>query len=276
LKRAGIVILVLALLLTVVSLTLSALLPGRTSFLSNAAGIVTLPLRRGVASAVEWAARFYGRSYEAEVLLEENRQLKLRIAELEEQAREGEEDSRENARLRKLLELREKRRDFAFESASVLSRDATNWASTLTISKGTSSGVAAGDCVVTETGCLVGVVSEAGYNWAAVETLIDAGIEMGALVFRTGEAAIVEGDFSLMREGKLKLTYLPVRGGYQVGDLVLTSGKGGAFPSGLLVGRIESVGKDPSGMSDYGVVNPSVELDLLTEVFVIKDFDIIE
>jgi len=57
---------------------------------------------------------------------------------------------------------------------------------------------------------------------------------------------------------------------------VLTSGKGGAYPSGLLVGRIESIEKDPSGMSDYGVVNPSVSLDLLTQVFVIKDFDIVE
>ena len=266
----------LALLLTVISLTLSALLPGRTSFLSNAVGIVTLPLQRGAASAAEWVTRIYSRNYETEVLLEENRQLKLQIADLEEQAREGESASRENERLRKLLNLQEKHRDFVFESASVVSRDATNWASTLTISKGTSSGVAAGDCVVTETGCLVGVVSEAGYNWATVETLIDASIEMGALVFRTNEAAIIEGDFALMREGNLKLTYLPVRGGYQAGDLILTSGKGGAYPSGLLVGRIGSVEKDPSGMSDYGVVNPSVQLNLLTEIFVIKDFEIVE
>lgn len=58
----------------------------------------------------------------------------------------------QNERLRELLDLQAKREDFVFESARVTGRSTDNWASTLTISKGTSAGVEAGDCVVTSTG----------------------------------------------------------------------------------------------------------------------------
>ena len=60
------------------------------------------------------------------------------------------------------------------------------------------------------------------------------------------------------------------------GDEVVTSGKGDVYPSGLVVGQVEGVFTDPSGMTRYAVVLPDVKLDSLVEVFVIKDFDIVE
>ena len=60
------------------------------------------------------------------------------------------------------------------------------------------------------------------------------------------------------------------------GDEVLTSGRGDMFPSGLPVGHVEEVFTDPSGQTRYAVVVPSVALDSLIEVFVIKNFDIAE
>ena len=60
------------------------------------------------------------------------------------------------------------------------------------------------------------------------------------------------------------------------GDEVLTSGKGDIYPSGLVVGQVEGVFTDPSGMTRYAVVVPDVQFDSLIEVFVIKDFDIVE
>jgi len=58
--------------------------------------------------------------------------------------------------------------------------------------------------------------------------------------------------------------------------VVLTSGKGGMYPSGLVVGEVEGVFTDPSGQTRYAVILPDVELDRLIEVFVIKEFDIVE
>ena len=60
------------------------------------------------------------------------------------------------------------------------------------------------------------------------------------------------------------------------GDEVVTSGMGDVYPSGLVVGRVEGVFTDPSGMTRYAVVIPDAALDQLVEVFVIKEFDIVE
>ena len=57
---------------------------------------------------------------------------------------------------------------------------------------------------------------------------------------------------------------------------MLTAGRGDMFPSGLPVGQVEGVYTEPSGKTRYAVVTPSVKLDSLIEVFVIKDFEIAE
>ena len=120
-------------------------------------------------------------------------------------------------------------------------RSTVNWESTLTLDKGSSADVEAGDCVITETGVLVGVVSKVGYNWSTVSTVIDTGIEMGGIVSRTYSAGILEGSFDLMSQGKLRLSYLPEGAQLVSGDEVLTSGRGDVYPSGLVVGQVEGV-----------------------------------
>lgn len=123
---------------------------------------------------------------------------------------------------------------------------------------------------------LAGVVSEVGTNWATVSTIINTDIEMGGIVTRTYSAGILEGDFALMGKNRLKMSYLPEGAQLVSGDEVLTSGKGDIYPSGLVVGRVEGVFTDASGMTRYAVIEPDVKLDSLIEVFVVKDFDITE
>ena len=71
------------------------------------------------------------------------------------------------------------------------------------------------------------------------------------------------------------LDYLPADCQLLGGDLVETSGLGGYFPSGLVIGSVEEVQVDDSGASAYAIIKPSVDFDALTEVFIIKDFDIV-
>ena len=134
---------------------------------------------------------------------------------LEEDSREREELAedaralrRENARLRELLDLREQRRDLHFESARIVESDTSNWQSVLTVNKGTAQDVAVGDCVVTEAGYMVGVVTEAGLNWSAIRTILDSDSSIGATVFRSGQNAVAQGDFALMGQNRLMLGYL--------------------------------------------------------------------
>ena len=276
LRQNGIWILVIALLLSLVITLSSVLLGGSANPLSNAVQAVTAPIRGGISAVLDWAGGVSDYVFRYGEMQQELEDLRLQIAQLEEQVRQGEEDSRENEQLRELLNLQQQRQDFVFENARVTARSNSNWESTLTLSKGSAAGVAAGNCVITETGVLVGVVSEVGTNWCTVSTVINTDIEMGGIVTRTYSAGVLEGDFSLMSQGRLKLNYLPEGTQLVSGDEVLTSGKGDVYPSGLVVGRVEGVFTDPSGMTRYAVVIPDVDLSSLIEVFIIKDFDIVE
>ena len=57
---------------------------------------------------------------------------------------------------------------------------------------------------------------------------------------------------------------------------MLTSGSGGAFPQGLVIGRVVELRTDSDGRIEYGVVEPQVEFDTLVQVFVIKDYKVVE
>ena len=272
----GFWLLLIALLLSILLGLGSVILSGSTDPLSNLANTLTSPFKSGVSAMLDWAEGVYGYVFQFSEMEQELSDLRRRVADLEEQARQGQEALAENAQLRELLNLQERRKDLEFESAKITARSTSNWESTLTISKGSAAGVEAGDCVITETGVLVGVVSETSLLSSTVATLIDTSIEVGGVVTRTYSAGILEGDFDLMNQGRLRLSYLPEGAGLVAGDEVLTSGLGGIYPAGLVVGRVQGEFNDAAGMSRYAIVDPSVELGGLIEVFVIKDFDVVE
>ena len=244
--------------------------------LPNLAGIVVSPFRSVSAAISETFGRWSGYFTEADELREENRQLKLRIAEMEETVRQATFDREENAHLRKVAELREQRRDLHLESARVLVQDSSNWYSQLTINKGTAHDLTVGDAVITEEGYLLGVVSEAGSNWATVRTVLDSESSIGALVFRTGGTAVAQGSFDLMGEGRLALDYLGSEPDVVAGDLIVTSGLAGYYPSQLVIGYVEEIRTGDDGLSRYAVLRPEMDLDGLTQVYVVTSFDIVD
>ena len=84
------------------------------------------------------------------------------------------------------------------------------------------------------------------------------------------------GEYALMRSRQAKLTYLADGAQIYVGDEVLTSGAGGAFPQGLVIGRISAVQTEAGGQVMYGLVEPACPFDSLVQVFIIKDFKVVE
>ncbi len=262
---------VVAVLFSVMSYfsTTSAALP-------NIAGIIVSPFRSVTASVSEMVRDLTGYFTEFDSLKEENRQLKIKIAEMEEDIRQATFDREENAHLRKVAELREQRRDLHLESARVLVQDSSNWYSLLTINKGTAYDIAVGDCVVTEEGYFLGVVTETGLNWATVRTILDSESSIGALVFRSGGSALAQGDFSLMGQGRMALSYLGAEPDVVAGDLVVTSGLGGYFPSQIVIGYVEEIRTSDNGLAHYAVLKPEMSLEGLTEIYVVTSFDVVE
>ena len=274
-NKTGIWILAAAVVIMIGLSILSAVGSG-SGFLQNAAGVITSPFRTAVAAISQWFGGIGDRFQSVDDLQAENAELRRRVAELEEENRQAQTDSEENARLRNLLNLRQQRRDFTFESAKVTQYENSNWASTLTLNRGSSSGVAVNNCVVNDEGFLVGVVTEVGLNWCTVSTVLDTQAQFGATIFRTGEAAVAMGDLSLMGQGLLKLSYLTGDNTLVGGDLIQTSGLGGYYPSGLVIGTVEEVRTDDSGLTQYAVVKPKVQPRDLVEVFIITEFQIVD
>ena len=151
-RQNGLLLVLIALLLSVLIGVGSALLGGNTDPLSNVVNTVASPIRGGVSAVMDWAEGVYTYVFHYQELHDQLSDLQVKVSQLEEQVRQGEEASRENEQLRQLLQLPAKRRDFTFESAQVTTRSTSNWESTLTLSKGSAAGVAVGNCVITETG----------------------------------------------------------------------------------------------------------------------------
>lgn len=265
------------LLLIIIAVLLAALLGIGAFFLggsplTNLAEILTTPFRAASSAVAEWAQDRYDRAFRYDQMEQANEELRQRLAELEGLEREYQDAIREKERLEDLLGLAEERPEFTYEDAQVTRRTTSNWESNLTIDRGSEDGVAVDDCVIDQYGNLVGVVTETGSGWALVATVLDPGVELGGQIARMGDDAILEGDFTLMLEGKLKLSYLPEEAQLVSGDQVTTSGLGEIFPAGLLVGRVAGVFTEADGVSRYAQIEPAADLDGVRYVYVITDF----
>ena len=271
-SKHGLLLLAAITTVMVIMCIISAVSSG-TPFLRNVAGVIASPFRAAGSAVAGWIADTEAHFDDVEMLQEENAELRRYVAELEEQLRQAQSAQEENDRLREALSLKEENPDFALTEASVTERSVSNWYSALTLNRGTKHGVAIGQCVTDEYGNLVGVITDAGYNWSRVTTLLDTDSAIGATVFRTGDVAVAEGRLDLMGEGCLALTYLTDPDSLIVGDQVVTSGLGGYLPGGLVIGAVREVRIDDGGVNRYAVVKTKVQPAKLVQVFVIRSFD---
>ena len=269
-KTAGLV--VLAALVIVLALTVIGRLTGRENIFTRSFQSAAAPAEKLVSAAAVKLEELRAALHDYEALKAENEELKARIAAMEEEVRQSQGANAENDRLRQLLELKRSHTDYKLLDASIISWGSSNWSSTFDLDKGSFSGVEVGDCVITETGFVVGVVTETGLYSCSVRTLIDPRAAMGATVHSNGLTAVAEGDFSLLAGGQLKLTYVFENSVLELGDTVLTSGAGGVYPAGLVIGKISGIASDEGGYGQYGIVTPSAELESLSQVFLILEY----
>lgn len=257
---------------------LSALYSGVTgnpSPVTKLAGMVVTPIQRLGTGITGLFGKGHEYFFEVDDLKAENESLKKQVREMEQKVRDAQIALDENDRLRQELGRAERSRDLTQQTAEVIGRNPGDWAMTLTLDKGTSHGVEVNDLVTTEDG-MVGYVSQVASNYCTVTTVVDVEMQCGALVTRTREAAIAEGNYDMMSEGNLRLSYLKEDADIVIGDTVETSGRGGVFPKGVMIGTVESVLTEENGISYYAVIKPFVNVDTVTSVSIITDYTITE
>ncbi|HCO62415.1 MAG TPA: rod shape-determining protein MreC [Clostridiales bacterium] len=269
-QENGFLLVVAAVLLAAVLALGNAILGGNP--LGNVLEVAFTPFRTVSSAITSWVEDQYNRAFRFDQLQAELEETRKQLAEAQEEARAGQDALREVERLQNLLGLAEARPEFQYEEAMVIRRSVSNWESNLTLDRGSADGVALHNCVVDEYGNLVGVVSEVGDNWALVDTVLSPEVEIGGRIARTDDNAILEGDFTLMLQGMLKLSFLPADTQLVSGDQVVTSGLGGLYPQGLLVGSIRTLHTEEDGLSRYAEIQPAADVDNVRYVYVITDF----
>ena len=205
-RNNGLLILIAAVLLAAVLAVGSLILGGNP--VSDVLGVLATPFRSLSSTVAGWVEDQYDRAFRYDALEEAYDELKRQLAELKEKERKYDEAIRENKQYKDLLGLAEEREDFVFEEATITQRSTSSWEWSATLNKGSRHDVEKNDCVVDQYGNLVGIVTEVDYNSCVMSFLTDGEVEIGGRVARVDENAVLEGDFTLMQDGRLKLSYL--------------------------------------------------------------------
>ncbi len=192
-------------------------------------------------------------------LAQENRELKAELQRVEE-------FRLQNERLRELLAFVDDI-DRPALPAQVIGEDVSSWARTVTIDKGTRSGLRPGLPVVAAEG-VVGRIIKAAPNSSRVLLVTDASSAIAALVQRTRTRGVARG-----RGIEMSLEYALRDAELKVDDLLVTSGMGGVFPKGLTLGYIAAVERDEFGLFQRVDIAPAVDFSHLEEVLVVLGED---
>ncbi len=180
------------------------------------------------------------------------------------QAMQASETREENARLRRLLLLRD-RLPLATVAGEVIGREAGGWVRSLTVNRGRGDGITQQTPVIVPDG-LVGRVVQVHRGAAVIQLLNDPASTVGAVVQRTRTAGLVEGDAG----GTVRFKFM-ARDGASVapGDVVVTSGLGTLFPKGLPVGRVVRIEDKGSALFHFAVLAPAVDFSRVEEVLLV-------
>lgn len=229
------------------------------------------PLRAAATALTTTAEKYYGYMFRYEALAAENEVLKKQIAEMEDTARQAESVSRENQRLRKGMNLQETHEDYVLVDAYIIGWNSSDWENTLTINRGTNSGIQRNMCAVTENGEVVGLVTDVGINYAEVTTILDSTLEISGTIASSGYNGMVRGGYIDGHETLLQMNYLPSAAIIRNKEQVVTSGST-VYPRGLIMGNVVDAGFEETGIAKYALLDPAAEISSLEQIFIITQY----
>lgn len=239
----------------------------RTGLLGSAAQQLAFDFSAPLLDAAGWPWRMARAGWET---LAENRRLradnallKARVGELEQHVSVLRD---EVARLPQVEEVARVQERFPGALlARVVLKDELSWSKTLVINRGERDGVVQNMAVVSGAG-LVGKVIHTGYAYSRVLLVTDRTFRAGARLRRTRHTGLIRGRGS----HELVLNYLPRDAAVLPGDEVVTSGLGGVFPPGYVIGRVREAILEEYGFYQYALVEPAVNINTLEVVAVLQ------
>ncbi len=233
------------------------------------ANYTIVPMQKGINTIGLWMSDFSHNFETIQELRSKNEALQAELDELTVKNNLLQQDKHELERLRELYALDELYADYKKVGARVTMNDSGNWFHSFVIDKGSKDGIKVDMNVMAGKG-LVGIVTEVGPNWARVRSIIDDASNVSALVLSTSDTCVVNGDLTLMQDGRIRFEMLANNGTeIKEGEQVVTSHISSKYLQGILIGYISEIHVDSNNLTRSGYITPVVDFEHLREVLVI-------
>lgn len=236
----------------------------------SAVGSVFTPMQKGINIVGTFISDKMENFKNINDLLAENEELKNKINVLTYENKMLLQDKYELDGLRELYELDQKYLDYPKVAARVIDKDPGNWYHVFKIDKGTKDGLAKDMNVMAGNG-LVGIITEAYYNYSIVRSIIDDKSNVHGMFIKTSDTCVVQGDLQLMDEGKIRVELISKDAEIMDGFEVVTSHISPNFHQGILIGYVSDIELDSSNMTKTAYLTPVVDFERLKEVLIITE-----
>lgn len=238
---------------------------------TTAMSVVFSPLQNLASSFSDEMTGLSASFTSSSVYLEEIEDLENQISEYRKQLADYEELKQKVTAYEEFYDIKVQNPDYQFAYGTVVSRDVADPYGSFVINAGSTSGIEVNDPVIYGD-YVVGIVKKVNLSTSVVYTVLDPRVNIGAYESATREYGYVSGDSKLLKNGLCKLQGLDRSSSIVSGGVVCTSGSGGVFPHGLIIGEVDSVTSDKITTSTYATIKPYTDLNDLTDVFVITSF----
>ena len=199
----------------------------------------------------------------------ENEALTQRINELEQENLVIDELRKENADLKDALNFKDQYEDYTFIGCTVTAKDPGNWFEVFTVNVGSKDGININSPVITSSG-LVGRISGTDLLTSRVISIIDMDSTVSARVSSSRDVIFVRGDAVLRSQGLCRADYIGPDVVIAPGDTIETSGLGGIYPKGIVIGKVKEVIRNEGQYDSYAIITPVVDFKRLEDVIVLE------
>ena len=234
----------------------------------NVVNTILSPFQSAITSISNVTKKIGVISWEMVTVYEQNKMLRSEVEQLRQRDVNVNEIMAENTRLTNILNYKNAVKQFDTAVAKIISYDSSNLTNSITINLGAKDGMQKNMPVITPQG-LVGTIVAAYEHSAKVQLILDPRSAVGAIIQRPESRVIGIMQGSVGVQTLAKMVNIPRDADVVVGDNVLTSGYGGLYPKGIVIGEVVEVTNEAGGLLKYATVKTAVDFYRIEEVLVI-------
>jgi rod shape-determining protein MreC len=220
-----------------------------------------------LSSKYQAIVEFFTMPRDVATLRQQNTDLQNKVSSLETQLIQMQQQLQELQVLSSLLDFARSNPDNQYVAASVIGRDPVPFLRFVNIDKGSDDGLRHGMPVVTQQG-LIGRVDAITAGASRIQLITDSNSAVNVRLQSSGVEAMLVGSVT----GEVSLEMVPQDITLKPGELILTSGLGGNYPSGIVVGQVVTVRKRENDLFQTASIQPAADLNNLAAVLVITNF----